>query len=250
MPMTSTGYAAPELLVETDWLADHLSDSHVRVIDTDLPLGYQKAHIPGAGGVPHHYLKGDDRPQHVMEAPDLKALMESLGVGDDTLVVAYDNDQGRMAARLWWVLGYYGHANVRVLNGGWRKWVREGRPVQVGGIEDGGIEDGGIEVGGVDAPAGPCTFTSRVRRELLATVDDLRSAHDRPDAAVWDVRSLEEYTGGNDRGNARRGHVPGARHLEWSELVNGADHTFKGASEMRTLLKGAGIPPEKRVYTY
>ena len=238
--MTSTGYAAPEMLVETDWLADHLSDSRGRVIDMDLPLGYQKAHIPGAGGVPHHYLKGDDRLQHVMEAPALKALMESLGVGDDTLVVAYDNDQGRMAARLWWVLCYYGHAGVKVLNGGWRKWVREGRPVQVGSIE----------VGGVDASEGPCTFTPRVRRELFATADDLRAAHDRSDVVVWDVRSREEYTGVNDRGNARRGHVPGARHLEWSELVNGADHTFKGASEMRALLERAGVPPDKSVYTY
>ena len=233
--MTSTDYTGPELLVETDWLADHLSDPHIRVVDTDLPLGYQKGHIPGAVGVPNHYLKGEEQPQHVMEAAPFKALMESMGVGDDTLVIGYDNNRSLTAARLWWVLSYYGHARVKVLNGGWRKWVQEGRPVQVAGG---------------DMAAGPLTFTPRIRREALATADDLKVACERPNVAVWDVRTQDEYTGANDRGNTRRGHVPGAHHLEWSELVNEADHTFKEAQEMRALLEGAGITPDKAVYTY
>ena len=233
--MTSMDYSAPELLVETDWLADHLSDPRIRVVDTDLPPGYQKAHIPGAMGVPNHYLKGEEQPQHVMEAAPFKALMESMSISDDTLVVGYDNNRGLTAARLWWVLSYYGHARVKVLNGGWRKWVQEGRPVQA--------------ISG-DMAAGPLTFTPRIRREALATVDDLKAACDRPDVAVWDVRTQDEYTGANDRGNARRGHVPGAHHLEWSKMVNEADHTFKKADEMRALLEGAGITQDKAVYTY
>ena len=233
--MTSAEYAAPELLAETGWLAEHLGDPHVRVVDTDLPDGYRKAHIPGAVGVPHNYLKGEEQPLHVMGPDAFKTLMQSMGVGGDTLVVAYDSNRGLTAARLWWALSYYGHPNVKVLNGGWRKWVQEGRPV---------------EAGSAKAPASPVAFTPQVRREVLATLEDLVAAHDQPGVAVWDIRSDGEYTGEVDRGNARRGHVPGARHLEWLRLVNGNDHTFKEAGELRALLEGAGITPEQTVYTH
>jgi thiosulfate/3-mercaptopyruvate sulfurtransferase len=233
--MAGSTYAAPELLADTSWLAEHLDDSSVRVVDTDLPDGYRKAHIPGAVGVPYHYLKGDDQPLHVMGPDAFKALMELLGIGGDTLVVAYDSNRGLTAARLWWALGYYGHANVRVLNGGWRKWVQEGRAIQTGSAK---------------VAARSVTFEPRARRGMLATLEDLTSAHDRPDVAVWDVRSDGEYTGEVDRGNSRSGHLPGAHHLEWLKLVNERDHTFRDAGEMRALLEGAGITPEKTVYTH
>ena len=233
--MNSSGYAAPELLVETDWLAAHLSDPDIRVVDMDDPPAFQKGHIPGAGGVPDHRLKSTSSPLFVLEPDALASLMESLGVGGDTLVVAYDSNRSLHAARLWWVLSYYGHSKVKVLNGGWRKWLSEGRPIQVA-------------ASGPTASAAP--FRPQVRRSLLTTLADLTAAYDKPGVSVWDVRAREEFTGANDRGNARRGHVPGAKHLEWSNLVNEADHTFKGAQELRGLLDGVGITPGETVHIY
>ena len=232
--MTQHGYAAPDLLAETEWLAAHLDDPSVRVIDADEPPAYRKGHIPGAVGVPDQRLKSEASPVHVLEPDALAALMGPLGVGDDSLVVAYDSNRSLNAARLWWVLGYHGH-NVKVLNGGWRKWCAEERP---------------IEASAPTPPANASAFTSRVQRPWLSTVDDLRAAYDRPDAAVWDIRSVEEYTGGTDRGNARRGHIPGARHLEWTNLVNASDHTFKDAGTMREMLEEIGVTADKTVYTY
>ena len=235
MVMGAPEYDAPDLLVETGWLAARLTDPNVRVVDMDDPPAYQKGHIPGAVGVPDRRLKSAASPAHVMEAEAMATLMASLGIGDETLVVAYDSNRSLYAARLWWVLSYYGHSRVTVLNGGWRKWCAEARP---------------IEVTPPEAPAGQLKFAPQTRPAMLTTLDGLQAAYDKPDVAVWDIRSRDEFTGASDRGNARRGHVPGARHLEWSELVNEADHTFKGPEEMRRLLADAGISPEKTVHTY
>jgi thiosulfate/3-mercaptopyruvate sulfurtransferase len=233
--MRAPGYPATDLLVDSEWLGAHLADSNVRVVDMDQPAAYQKGHIPGAVGVPDQRLKSAASPIYVLDAGAMAALMTSLGIGDETLVVAYDSGRSLYAARLWWVLSYYGHTKIRVLNGGWRKWCAEGRP---------------IEVTTPKAPAGQPTFTPQTHRAMLATLDDLLAAHDQPGVAVWDIRSRDEFTGATDRGNARRGHVPGARHLEWSDLVNEAGHTFKNAQEMRRLLAGAGITPDKTVHIH
>ena len=233
--MAQSGYGAPDLLADTEWLAAHLGDPSVRVIDADEPPTHRKGHIPGAMGVPDQRLKSTASPVRVLEPEAMAALMGPLGVDDDTLVVAYDSNRSLNAARLWWVLGYHGHHNVKVLNGGWRKWCAEGRP---------------IEASAPTTPTNTTAFTPRVERPWLSTVDDLRAAYEGPDAVVWDIRSVEEYTGVTDRGNARRGHVPGARHLEWTNLVNASDHTFKDAGTMRGMLEEIGVTPDKTVYTY
>jgi thiosulfate/3-mercaptopyruvate sulfurtransferase len=233
--MSDQGYAAPELLVETEWLAQHLADPSVRVVDMDQPPGYQKGHIPGAVGVPDQRLKSVDSPLHVLEPEAAQALVESLTIADDTLVVAYDSNRSLNAARLWWVLSYYGHANVKVLDGGWRKWCAEGRP---------------IEVMAPTAPSGSAFFTPQIQRSLLSTTDDLKAAYAQSTVAVWDIRSRDEYTGAGGRGNMRRGHVPGSYHLEWTALVNESDHTFKGAGEIQELLQGIGVTPNKTVHVY
>ena len=228
-------YPVSQLLVETEWLAQHLDDPGVRVVDADVPLEYGKAHIPGAAGVPDQRFKSSESPLYTMEPSAFERLMESLGIGDDTLVVAYDSHRSLYAARLWWMLGYYGHMQVRVLNGGWRKWCAEGRPIEVA------THAHSIAAGG---------FEAKPQRPWRATLDDLKAAYDEPGVVVWDVRGADEYTGASDRGNARQGHVPGARHLEWSSLVNDSDHTFKPASEMRRALEEAGVTSDKTVYTY
>lgn len=243
--MAEKGFMAPELLVDTDWLAAHLGDQDVRIVDMDPPAAHAKGHIPGAVSVgTNPNVKGGADPKLVATPEEVKALFETLGIGDSTRVVAYDNNRSNHAARLWWVLTYYGHHDVAVLDGGWVKWTRERRPIEVTSPVAG--HQGQYP----RRSFGHTTFTPRPQPRVLSTVESLRAAVGREDTAVWDVRTLEEHTGASDRGNKRRGHVPGAVHLEWTRLVNERDHTFKTADELGLLLAGAGVTLDKAVHTY
>ena len=229
-------YAAPELLVDTAWLAEHLNDANVRIIEmTQDPAPFEEGHIPGAVVSPDWQIKGSENTRLVAPPAEAKAWFESVGVGDDTLVIGYDRARNRDAARLWWVLSYYGHANVKVLNGGWIKWTAEG---------------GAVETGPAATQTAGATFTPQpANHDIESNVDKLKAAIGRDDTLIWDVRGADEYSGENARGNAHAGHVPGAVHLEWVNLVND-DHTFKSADELKALLEPLGITPDKAVHTY
>ena len=230
---TAGGYAHSEYLAETDWLAERLGDPGICIVDTDPVASYYRAHIPGAVVVPDNYEKDPDTGQVNVVSPEQCAkMMEALGIGDDTLVVAYDHSRSLYAGRLWWVLNYYGHD--KVLNGGWKKWLEEGRPLRTSSTR------------GKEGAA----FTPRPVPSLLVTAERLKETYQDPDVVVWDVRTWAEYTGENTRGNRRAGHIPGAHHLEWSELMDEGDHTFKPAREMRELLEAKGIVPEKEVLAH
>ena len=143
--MTDQGYARPELLASTDWLAEHLDDSNIRVVDCDQFEVYLRAHIRNAVGIRvHHYIKHPGYASAPVQYPlvadsdVMKDLMEDMGIGDDTLVVAYDNSGSLYSTRIWWVLNYYGHTDVKVLDGGWKKWVDEGRPLSIDRPPDAG----------------------------------------------------------------------------------------------------------------
>ncbi|MCC7366187.1 MAG: sulfurtransferase [Dehalococcoidia bacterium] len=234
-------YAHPELLAEPDWLAEHLDDPGVRIIDCATLEAYRRAHIPGAVQLPtHYYIKEpastpeSDHGTFVMAPGDFERLMGRLGVSNETLVVPYDDNNALVAARLWWVLKYYGHDNCKVLNGGWHRWLSEGRPVTFHA-----------------AKAPPATFTARPRPELIADAAYLEAHHDQPGCQVLDARTDEEWLGTNDRGNRRAGHVPGAHHLEWVRFVRRDDaRTFLPADEVAALLAGAGIERDKATITY
>ncbi len=237
----TNGYAQPDLLVETDWLAARLDDPNIRIVDCDPIDSYHRAHIQHAIGIPvHHYIKEPDytvdpRKNPLVAPPDtMKSLMESMGIGDDNLVVAYDSNGCLWGARLWWVLNYYGHTNVKVLNGGWKKWVDEGRPVSTDGATH---------------PA--ATFTPRAQPDLLCTLDYGRSHVGNADVVYLDVRSDGEWDGSNSRGNQRVGRIPGAVHLEWLNLVTADKYkTIKPADELRGMLEAVGATPDKDVVTY
>src|SRR5919106_1898848 len=123
------GYARPELLAETEWLAQHLSDPNLRIVDMRAENAYRKGHIPGAVNVGWETLKDPDNEVYVIPPDKLTALMSKLGIGNETTVVGYDDQGGLGPTRLWWVLDYYGHTRAKVLNGGWNKWVKEKRPL-------------------------------------------------------------------------------------------------------------------------
>ena len=130
-------YPHPELLAETDWLAEHLDDPSVRIVDCDELPAYQRLHIQGAVGLrTHHYLKaaggsasGPEVGVHLMPPEQFEQVMSAHGIGSNHTVVAYDGSGGLYAARLWWALDYYGHSDCKLLNGGFYKWFGEGRSV-------------------------------------------------------------------------------------------------------------------------
>ena len=232
---TAEGFAHPEYLVDAQWVAAHLDDPNLVVLDGDVEAGYLRGHIPGAVLVPDNYAKDPDTGRVHILAPDKFArFCENLGIGDDTLVVTYDNNQSLYAARLWWCLNYYGHTNVKVLDGGWRAWVNGGHPVSF------------------DRVAGKpgAAFTPQTDASIMVQVDELKEACSLADAVIWDVRSDGEYTGANDRGNQRAGHVPGAVHLEWFNVMERDSHQFKPAAEIRQMLNDKGITPDKAVFAY
>ncbi len=239
--MAQTGYVRPDLLTETDWLEQHLDDPDIRIVDCDPYDVYRRAHVKGAAGIRvHHYIKQpeystDPRKYPLVAPPDTaREVMESLGIGDETHVVAYDSNGSLWATRLWWVLNYYGHTKVTVLNGGWQKWFDEGRPAT-------------LDVPKPDA----ATFTPKANPDLVCTVDYGTAAVGNADVVFLDVRSDGEWTGANNRGNKRAGRIPGAVHLEWLNFVHDRPYrTFKEAGELRSLLERAGVPPDREVVTY
>jgi len=233
--MTTQGYARPELLAEPEWLWEHRDDPTVRVIDCATLEAYRRAHIPGAVGLPVHiYIKDPADETFVMPPEEFAALMGRLGIGDDTTVVAYDDNNSLVATRFWWTLNYYGHTDAKVLNGGWHRWLTEGRPVTFH-----------------QTRPQPATFTPRPDETLICRIDDLKHKLDDAEVQIMDMRTDEEWLGTNDRGNKRAGHVPGAVHLEWLNYINSDDtRTFKPAEELRAMLRDVGIEPEREIITY
>lgn len=231
-----SGYARPELLAETDWLAERLDNPRIRIVDCDEFPAYQRLHIAGAVGLRvHHYLKDPDDPHHLMPPEAFVEVMSQHGIGSDHTVVAYDSSGGLYAARLWWALDYYGHGDCKLLNGGFDKWFREGRPV---------------------TRAFPhverAEFRVRPGSDCLCSLEEMREGIGREGTVIWDIRSREEHTGANPRQNKRGGHIPGAVHLEWLDLT--APPAYSGlllpAEEIHRRLATAGITPEKQVLVH
>ena len=235
------GYDRPDMLVETDWLEARLDLPALRIVDCDPFDVYRRAHIQGAVGIRvHHYIKhpsyASDPVGYPLVAPPepFAELMQQMGIDNDTLVVAYDSRGGLWATRFWWVLSYYGHTNVKVLNGGWKKWFDEGR------------------LATLDRPeVSSAAFQVRERPELVCSLGYGVGQVGGADTVFLDVRSDGEWDGSNDRGNKRSGHVPGAVHLEWLNFVTSDKYqTLKPAHELRAMLEERGVTPDKQVITY
>ena len=225
-------YTYPDMLVESDWLAAHRTDPNVRIIDAGSKDAYRRAHIPGAVGYPGSpYLKDDAF--FIIGPEAFSVLMQTLGVNNDTLVIAYDGSSGLFASRLWWALQYYGHTQVRLLNGGWDAWVAEERPIAV-------------------QPTAPerGTFQSQVQEDWLARLDYVKESIGHPERLLLDVRSDSEWTGENPVGTKHGGHMPGAVHLEWNKTVDSTTKKFKPAAELRAMFADAGLTPDHEVVAY
>jgi thiosulfate/3-mercaptopyruvate sulfurtransferase len=225
-------------LVTSEWLARHLEHPRLRVLDVrgrhpSSPLPHAKRaeyaaeHIPGAGFVDwkHDFVDGDDPvPVQVAGAGEFAARASELGVGDEDLVVTYDDYYGIFAARVAWAFRYYGGA-CRVLDGGWITWKEEGRPVTDDVLEH-----------------SPAQFTARPRPRLRRTLAEVLEAHGRG-ATFVDARPRHLFLGEEDAANT--GHIPGARCLPYQELVDGATGLWAAPAAVARLVRDAGIDPDR-----
>ncbi len=251
-------------LIETDWLAAHLAEPDLRVVDarwrgdgSSREL-YRAGHIPGAVHLDWHLDLSHtvEGVRDLLLPPDqFAAVMATAGIGNETKVVAYAETDHSGAARLWWALRYYGHDQVAILNGGLTKWLVEQRPLST------------------ETPQLPATnFTPRIRRQWLATADEIEQARTDPktDVRLVDSRPLEQYEGRavwtpsgslflppsqdaieiGGRRPIRAGHIPDAVHLHATTNLNSADWTYLPPETLRARALAAGIRPEQRVITY
>jgi thiosulfate/3-mercaptopyruvate sulfurtransferase len=237
IPPDQRGYTTPEIFVTTDWLAEHISDANVRVVDADVPEEYVTGHIPGSVNPVDHYYKTslEDR-THIQGAEQFAQTMSDLGIDDDTTVVGYNRSGGVYAFRLMWALHYYGHTNVKILDGGLEKWVAEGRETTT-------------DAASFEGAGG--SFTPVENSGIFASRDRVLSAIDDESTVILDVRSDDEWTGANKRGGPRGGRIPGAIHFEWTNFMTDTEiPVLKSADEIRKLLADVGITPDKNVITY
>lgn len=235
--MADAGWARPELLAETEWLADHLDDPDLVVVDCDLLPAYQRLHLPGAVWSQARYWKQDDLESglHALaDAEQFASIMGSLGISNDSRVVAYDGSGGLYAARFWWTCGRFGFDRVQVLHGGLDKWYAEGRALANDNVR---AERAEFTATGPDDSS-------------VCRLDDVRRDCESGEHAFWDVRSDGEWTGANKRGTKNGGRVPNAGHLEWLETLEHPVRTLKPPEELRRMLAEIGITPEKTVSTY
>jgi thiosulfate/3-mercaptopyruvate sulfurtransferase len=233
-------YAHPELLIETEELVTILHDPQVRIIDAEDPALYSRAHIPGAVNVFYETLADlEERKKSgfPVSPESAAAIFGDAGIDENIAVIVYDNGEGRWASGVWFVLHFFGHENVRVLNGGFRKWVKEGRPVTQ-------------EAPSVDQKR----FAAKPHPNLIVTLDWLKEnwlkeSARTPSRILLDARSFQEFIGTDLRGIARGGHVPGAVHLEWVKTADKLG-SFKPAEQLKEVFAQRGITPDLEVVTY
>jgi thiosulfate/3-mercaptopyruvate sulfurtransferase len=234
-------YIYPEFLVGTDWVAEHLNDPNIRIIESDEdPLLYKFGHIPGAVHVDwfttlQHPLRRD-----FLTKEQFEQLCGRLGITHDTTVIFYGDRSNWFACYALWVFQYYGHQNVKILNGGRTKWE---------------LEDRNLTKVEPDYP--PSTYTAKTPNPTIRAFREDVFQHIANKRPLVDVRSPKEYTGEllhmpnyPQEGATRGGHIPGALSIPWSMAVNETDSTFKSPDELRALFVTKGIIPDGEIITY
>ena len=231
--VASGGYARPELLVDTAWVAAHAADAQVRIVDL-RPRGYAEGHSPQAVWLDNNWIRNPKAPPDFLPTPaEFEALMGRLGIGPDTRVIAYDERGGIYAARLWWILNHYGHGNVALLNGGWTAWTAEQRPTTTD----------------VPTPTAP-PFRVRTARIGHARAADVVAAMHRPGIRIIDARTQAEIDGTDLRNIRRGGFIESSIPVYWEDTLVTPTLTFKPAAEIARLYREKGIATGDQVIVY
>jgi thiosulfate/3-mercaptopyruvate sulfurtransferase len=234
------GYAHPEALVGTAWVAEHLGDRGVRLVEVDVDTSaYEQGHIPGAVGWNWTTQLSDPVRRDVMTKGAFERLMGQSGIGNDTTVVLSGDNNNWFAAWALWQMKLYGHRDVRLMDGGRRKWLEEGRALNAEAV-----------------PVTPVSYTASDPDLSLRTfLADAVAASASGSAGFVDVRSPDEFSGrilappGLPETCQRGGHIPGAQNIPWGQTCN-EDGTFKTVEELRTLYRSKGITGDQPTITY
>ncbi len=234
-------YAHPEVLVETDWVAEHLNDPGVRIVESDEDvLLYDVGHVPGAVKIDWHVDLQDTVIRDYITKSGFEALMASRGIGNDTTVVFYGDKNNWWATYAFWVFKLFGHDKLVIMNGGRQKWIAENRPLSK------------------DTPSYPRTkYVAKERDDTqIRAFRDQVMKHVGGGNPLVDVRSPQEYSGEllhmpgyPQEGSLRGGHIPGARNIPWAKAVR-EDGTFKSPEELKDLYETQGITREKDIIAY
>ncbi len=236
------GYAFPDVLVSTQWVADHLGDPSIRIVESNEDiLLYDLGHIPGAVQIDWQKDLNDALRRDYLTREDFEALMAANGIANDTTVVFYGDKNNWWATYAFWVFQLFGHANARVMDGGRAKWEAEGRPMTK------------------ETPSyAKAAYKAHARADYkIRAYRDQVLAHVQSGLPLVDVRSPAEYSGEllhmpnyPQEGALRGGHIPGAKNVPWARAAN-ADGTFKNAEELRTIYEiEQGLKPDDTVVAY
>ena len=233
-------YAHPETLVSTDWVAQHSKDPNVRVAEVDVDTkAYKEGHVPGAIGWDWNTQLCDVVRRDILSKPQFERLMAESGISNSTTVVLYGDNNNWFAAWALWQMKMYGHHDVRIMNGGRKKWLSEGREVSTE----------------IPKPASANYQATGPDNSLRAFLDQVQAAMQAHSHGMVDVRSPQEFTGeilappGLPETCQRGGHIPHARNIPWSKACN-EDGTFKSADELKALYSTEGIDGSKPVIAY
>ena len=233
-------YTIPDVLVTTDWVAGHAMDTGVRVVEVDVDTAaYDQGHVPGAVGWNWTTELCDTLVRDIVPANKLETLLGESGIDNQTTVVLYGDNNNWFAAWAFWQLKVYGHEDVRIMDGGRKKWLAEGRDLST------------------DKPsiAAKTYKTKAPDVSLRAFLPEVQQASKSKSAALVDVRSPDEFTGkilappGLPETCQRGGHIPGAKSIPWGKNCN-EDGTFKNFDELRELYSAQGITGDQPVIAY
>jgi thiosulfate/3-mercaptopyruvate sulfurtransferase len=236
-----TEYKHPEVLVSTAWAQEHLNDPKIRVVEVDVDTtAYDQGHIPSAVGWNWQTQLQDGLRRDLIDKKALEDLLGQSGISNDTTVLIYGDNNNWFAAYALWQLKYYGHRDVRLINGGRKKWLEEKRPLTT------------------EPPkAAPAKYQAKdPDPSIRASRDDVDAILKKRNAGqLVDVRSVDEFTGkiiappGMTETAQRAGHIPGAANVPWAQASN-EDGTFKSADALRRLYESKGITGEDEVIAY
>jgi len=234
-------YAHPESLVDTQWVADHGNDANVRLVEVDVDTSaYEQGHVAGAVGWNWQSQLQQSLRRDLISKEELEQLLGGSGIDNNTTVVLYGDNNNWFACWAFWQMKYYGHNDVRVMNGGRAKWEAEGRP---------------LTTTAVNASAKSYQASSP-NESIRAYRDQVLASVNAGNVALVDVRSPDEYSGTllappnlPQEGSQRGGHIPGAASIPWGQAVS-EDGTFKSADDLQALYGGKGINGSKDTVAY
>jgi thiosulfate/3-mercaptopyruvate sulfurtransferase len=238
--MTTGAATIPDVLVSTDWVAQHLNDTAIRIVEVDVDTAaYDQGHVPNAIAWNWTTELCDTLVRDIIPPAKFEALMAKSGISNSTTVILYGDNNNWFAAWALWQMKVYGHQDVRIMNGGRKKWLAEGREL---GSQTPSLPTASYRAGAADL-------------SLRAFLPEVQAAVKAGRAALVDVRSPAEFTGeilappGLPETCQRGGHIPGAKSIPWGKACN-EDGTFKSADDLRQLYGGAGVTPDRPVIAY